>query len=167
MRLIGALAKQLSRLKRLRQSLGSRDDDCKERVKKLVFKHGQKQLCTCIILFSTFLTSTARLVRMQGRWSWGRGALDTPPSHFSRGKMFCFSIIKVHAVSTRRTCYFRPYPGWVYVKNTISEPLVFTGPVWTQYRLHFCTARCGCMAAWQHSWKTSFWTHSRPQSHSA
>ena len=118
-------------------------------------------------LFDTFLTSTARLVRIQGRWSWGRGALDPPPSHFSRGKMFCFSIIKVHAVSTRRTCYFRPYPGWVYVKNTISEPLVFTGPVWTQYRLNFCTAGRGCMVAWQHSWKTSFWIHSRPQSHSA
>ena len=84
MRLIGALAKQLSRLKCLRQSLGSRDDDGKERVKKLVFKHGQKQLCAYVILFSTFLTSTARLVSTQRRWSWGRGALDPPPSHFQR-----------------------------------------------------------------------------------
>ena len=74
-----ALAKRLSRLKRLRQSLGNRDDEGKERVKKLVFKHGQKQLYTCIILFSTFLTSTARLVRIQGRWSWGRGPLAPPP----------------------------------------------------------------------------------------
>ena len=32
-----ALAKRLSRLKRLRQSLGNRDDDGKERVKKIGF----------------------------------------------------------------------------------------------------------------------------------
>ena len=46
----------------------------------------------------------------------GGGGEGGAASYFSRGKMFLFKY-KVHAVSTRSTCHFTPYPGWVVNGN--------------------------------------------------